>query len=66
MIKDLDNLTYEESLGELGLIRLEKRRLRGDLVNLYKYLTGQSKDRARIFSVEPSDKTKKKNVMSTK
>lgn len=59
MIKEPDHLSYKERWRELGLFSLEKRRLRGHLVIIYKDLKrGWNEDRARLFTVVSSDSTR--------
>ena len=59
MIKGLEHLPCEERLSKVDLFSLEKRRLRGDLIHVYKYLRcRRQRDKARLFSAMHGDRTR--------
>jgi len=46
-------------MGDMGLFSLEKRRLREDLISVYKYLKcGRERDTANLFTVVCGDRTR--------
>ena len=56
MTESLEHLSYKEMLSNLGLFSLEKRRLREDLINVYKYL--RCKGARPVFSAVCGDRTR--------
>jgi len=58
MFKGSEHLSYgEESLRELGLLSLEKRRFT-DLINLYKYLGAHKEEGDRLSSLVSADRVR--------
>jgi hypothetical protein len=49
MIEGYRNMCYEDRLSNTGLIKLEKRRARGDLIQVFKIIKGIDKVDYRIF-----------------
>ena len=59
LIPGLARLSYEERLKETGLDTLEKRRLRGDMIEMFKIMKGRDKISAdELFSRVGSDQTR--------
>uniref|UniRef100_A0A8C3CYW6 Reverse transcriptase domain-containing protein n=1 Tax=Cairina moschata TaxID=8855 RepID=A0A8C3CYW6_CAIMO len=62
MVKGLEGKTCEEWLRDLGLLSLKNRRLRGDLIAVYNFLTRGSGEAGDLFSVNTSDRTFRNGV----
>ena len=59
MIKGLENMTYEGRLKELGFFSLEKRRLRGDMIAVFRYLKGcHQEEGENLFTLASNDRTR--------
>ena len=59
LIRELERLSYEERLRELGLLSSQERRLRGDLTVAFQYLKGAYKQEGEwLFMRVDSDITR--------
>ena len=59
MIRELEHLSYEERLREVGLFSAEKRRLQGDLIVAFQCLKGAYKQEGEwLFMRADSDRTR--------
>ena len=59
LIPGMAGLSYEERLSRLGLYSLEFRRMRGDLIETYKILTGLDRvDSERMFPMMGESRTR--------
>ena len=59
MISELRHLSYEQRLHKLGLISLEKRRIRGDLIQAFKIIKGIDKvNMSKFFTMSVAGSTR--------
>jgi len=59
IIRGLEHLSYEDTLRDMGLFSLEKRRLRGDLIAAFQYLKeAYREDGEGLFRRMCSDRTR--------
>ena len=57
MVPELKDLPYEERLKELELTTLKERRVRGDMIETYKIITGKEDiDPSKFFEMNQADR----------
>ena len=60
MIEGYTNMSYEDRLSNTGLIKVEKRRARGDLIQVFKIIKGIDKvDCRQFFEITDSNRSHK-------
>ena len=63
LIPSLEHLTYEERLKELNLYSLKDRRIRGDLILMYRIMSGDIKiDHNDLFEMAKDKRTRGHNL----
>jgi len=63
MLPGVEHLSYKERLDRLGLFSLEQRRLRGDMVEVYKIMRGMDwVNRKQLFPLVEGSITRGKRV----
>ncbi|KAK4830125.1 hypothetical protein QYF61_008552 [Mycteria americana] len=58
IIRGVEHLSYEDRLRKLWLLRLEKRRLQGDLIVAFQYIKIYKKDGESLYTWACSDRTR--------
>ena len=59
MLPGMEGLSYEERLGKLGLFSLERHKLRGDLIEMYKIMRSIDRvNRVKLFARMDSNSTR--------
>ena len=60
MIPSLRNLSYKERLKRLGMFSLRLRRLRGDMIEVFKMIHGVDKvNLGNLFCIDEVERTRK-------
>ena len=59
MILSLRNVLYEERLNRLGMFPLRRRRLRGDMTEVFKMIHGNDKvNLGKLFCIDEDGRTR--------
>ena len=60
MISSLRNLSYEKGLKRLGMFSLKRRRLRGDMIKVFKIIHGINKvNQGKLFCIDEDGRARK-------